>query len=641
MNNVLAGWILLSAGACIAGWGLSLLHGLSRAGYGVVIALGGLAAAALWLRQRGRASAHAVHLPRLATARRRFRQPLPALYAVLWTLAFLGGALYAPNNYDALSYRFPRVLHWVAAGTWHWVRTPNPRINYSGCVQEWLLTPLLVLTHSDRLFFLINMLSYALLPGLAFSVLRSLGVRARVAYVWMWLLPSALVFAMQAGGIGNDALGAVYLLAALHFATVARRANSGWALALATLATALMTGVKASNLPLALAPFVALLPLWRIPLRRPIAATAIAVACFASSILPTVILNRRHTGDSTGDPTNAGHMKLSDPAAGLVGNALQAAYTNLAPPILPAAGTVNRLATAALPMRLQSWLASDFPRFRLEVAELPQEETAGLGLVIVALVASIPLAQIVLRARRGRRGRRGRGGRGGRGGRPDKIAVAIVVSGYVAALAYAAIMGSEATARIMAPYYFLLLVPVLWLGAALWLTYSRVWRACALLAPMTAAAGIVLTPSRPLFPAATVTAAAADSFRTQAAARAQTVYANYARRAYAFAPVIAMLPSSAKTVGVLLGENDPESSLWRPFGCRQIDDMTDAGQLAVERTDAIVVSGELLNERVARQLSQLVGAGQLTPLGHVSVETYVKRGPQDWYVYLLRNSPQG
>jgi len=632
MNNVLASWILLSAGACIAGWGLSLLHGLSRAGYGVVITLGGLAAALLWVRQRGRASAHPVRLPLRATARRRFRQPLPAFYAVLWTLSFLGGALYAPNNYDALSYRFPRVLHWVAAGTWHWVRTPNPRINYSGCVQEWLLTPLFVLTHSDRLFFLINMLSYALLPGLAFSVFRSLGVRARVAYVWMWLLPSALVFAMQAGGIGNDALGAVYLLAALHFAAVARRTSSGQALALAALATALMTGVKASNLPLALAPLVALSPLWRISLRRPIAATAIALACFASSVLPTVILNRRHTGDSTGDPTNAGYMKLSDPVAGLVGNGLQAAYTNLAPPIRPAAASVNRFATAALPTRLRSWLATDFPRFRLEVAELPQEETAGLGVVIVALIASIPLTRVV-------RGRLAEGG--GRTGRPDRIAVAVVASGYIAALAYAAIMGSEATARIMAPYYFLLLVPVLWLSAAVWLTYSRVWRACAALDPLTALAGVVLTPSRPLFPATTVTAAAARRFHTPAAARAHPVYANYARRAYAFAPVLAILPSSTKTVGVLLGENDPESSLWRPFGHRAIDDITDPDQIAVEHADAVVVSGELITEIVARQLAELVSVGRLTPLGQVSVETYVRRGPQDWYVYLLHESPRG
>ena len=55
--------------------------------------------------------------------RRRFRRPLPLAFLIVAALAFLGGAIYAPDNYDALTYRLPRILNWLAAGHWTWIST--------------------------------------------------------------------------------------------------------------------------------------------------------------------------------------------------------------------------------------------------------------------------------------------------------------------------------------------------------------------------------------------------------------------------------------------------------------------------------------------------------------------------------------
>ena len=55
----------------------------------------------------------------------------PAIFLLLASLVFLGGVLYAPNNYDALTYRLPRMLNWLAAGQWFWIPTINERMNYS------------------------------------------------------------------------------------------------------------------------------------------------------------------------------------------------------------------------------------------------------------------------------------------------------------------------------------------------------------------------------------------------------------------------------------------------------------------------------------------------------------------------------
>ncbi len=107
-------------------------------------------------------------------------------------------------------------------------------------------------------------------------------------------------------------------------------------LALSLLAIGLLTGAKASNLPLAL-PWLILLFLSRESLlkapRAPILVAVLAAA--AVSFLPVGLLNRYYTGDFFGDPTNQGALKITGPVGGVVGNLLLIATSNLAPPIWP------------------------------------------------------------------------------------------------------------------------------------------------------------------------------------------------------------------------------------------------------------------------------------------------------------------
>ena len=55
-----------------------------------------------------------------------------------------------------------------------------------------------------------------------FSVFTRLGVRRRVAWSWMWLVPTGYCFLLQAGSIGNDLFGAPFALAAVDFALRAK-----------------------------------------------------------------------------------------------------------------------------------------------------------------------------------------------------------------------------------------------------------------------------------------------------------------------------------------------------------------------------------------------------------------------------------
>ena len=166
------GWIWLCALAGLAGWSLSALGQLNRTGY--VVFFAAVAGIMFALRRRwgwGR--------PGWGRLLRRFRHPLPAAFAVLALLVLIGGAIYPPTNYTGLNYHLARVLQWLAHGQWCWIHTANTRMNFSGCAFEWLTTPLVLFTQSDRALFLVNFIPLLLLPGLIFSAFARLGVRAR------------------------------------------------------------------------------------------------------------------------------------------------------------------------------------------------------------------------------------------------------------------------------------------------------------------------------------------------------------------------------------------------------------------------------------------------------------------------------
>src|SRR3984957_19098784 len=221
-SSLVAIWIWLCVYLNCAGWGLSAIHQLNACGYAVVL-LVGAAAFFIWGQKfSGRLFPHILWLK----LRRRFRRPFPLAFLILAAMAFLGGAIYAPNNFDGLTYRIPRILHWLPAGQWHWIHTPDARMNTRACGFEWLSAPLIELTNTDRWLFLINIASFLLLPGLVFSVFTKLGVRRRVAWHWMWIVPTGYCFLLQAGSIGNDLFGAPFALAAVDFALRAKISKS-------------------------------------------------------------------------------------------------------------------------------------------------------------------------------------------------------------------------------------------------------------------------------------------------------------------------------------------------------------------------------------------------------------------------------
>jgi hypothetical protein len=617
-------WLVYGAWCACTGWILSALGWLTGTGYAVTavitLIVGGLMGPK--------------HLPRLPSIRprdfrprfRRFRRPLPLIYLLLLAGSLAGGIIHPPNNYDMLTYRLPRVLYWLADGRWNWIRGSIDRMNYSGTGFEWSSLPLLLLARGTRPFFLLNIVTYLLLPGMTFAVMRQLGVGRRTAWWWMWLVPSGLNFVMQAGGGGNDTIGVVYLLASLYFAWGARKhrrtADAWWSL----IAVALLSATKTSNLPAVLPCVVALIPAIRLIKRAPAATAAVLLVAALCSAGPILFLNWRHTGDITGSPGDPGRLKVHNPVAGVGGNTLEMLSTNLQPPVVPWAGKWNSTAERHIPAAVARMLDRDFPRFSLHVGELPQEESAGIGLGI-SVMAAVSLIATAAALCRGQRPRPA-----------DPWRWPVLLAGLAALLVLMATLGSESAARLASPYYIFLIVPLLVHPVNGRLVRRRWWQALAVLASLMVVPGLVLTPSRPLFPAVRWTAEFASRHpRSAIAARAALVYLVYSQRSDDLAPLRKFLPAEARVVGVIAGLDGCETSLWQPLSDHRVVELLpdDTAESARSRGVSYVVLGPEGLEEQDATVDKFDQKFRATVVGHERITVKISRGAEDWYVVRL------
>ncbi|HUC84600.1 MAG TPA: hypothetical protein VL970_05350 [Candidatus Acidoferrales bacterium] len=491
-------WILLSALLVAAGWLLSACHQLTPAGYAVFLLLA-MPAIFFWGKSAWPGAAarrRAIH-----KLRRRFQRPAPGLFLLLALLSLFSGSLYPALNWDTNAYRLPRVLHWLGNGQWHWIHTGDARMNIAGCNFEWLAAPLILLSHSDRLLFLINWVPYLLLPGLIFGVLTGCQVRSRVAWWWMWFLSAGWCFAFQASSAANDSFGTVFALAAIDFALRAGSERKITHLWWSLLAIALATGVKQTNLPLVLVWLVAAWPCRALVAANKLRTFAVSGAALLVSVLPVSFLNWANCGswlpvESPG-LTNIGRFHL-DPFWGIIGNVFCLTVQNLVPPLYhwfpPYYGALVLEWNDNLAKFVQTPFGSHFASFEAfgglsAVHEHGvSEANAGVGLAVCLLLAVSIGGAFILRPKEA--------------GSPPGIFLRLVrAAPWLALIVFMAKVGSYENARLLAPFYPLLFPAILAGASHGTLVRRRLWQRFGLATMVLTAFLVITLPLRPLFPA--------------------------------------------------------------------------------------------------------------------------------------------
>lgn len=629
-------WIVISAICNCAGWILSAIYELNLAGYAAVFAIT-LIAFALASRHNWRAGlGFGIDGALFRTFRYRFRRGLPLAFLILFVLSVLGGVLYAPSNYDALSYRLPRILHWLAEGRWHWIHSDFPRLNVRAAGFEWLSAPLIAFTRTDRLLFLINAISCALLPGLVFSLFRRLGVKPRVAWAWMWIIPTGYCFLLQAGSIANDLFAAVYALAALDFALRARKSGSTRDLALSILSAALLTGAKGSNLPLLLPWVLAVGPALKNVRRQPTILAFVLPAALLCSFLPTAILNWHYCGDWSGAVLEK-RIELvphidGAPTFRIAVNSVWLVVQNLAPPVFPFENQWEQHLQNSLPAALTTRLQQNF---EYEIArgflgELQTEERGSLGLGVSGLLIMSMIAAVFYK----------------RGTFPVGIEWQrwlILTSPFVALTALFAKSFMSPTGRLSAPYYALLIPIFLLAPAQERIVRSNWWRNAAFISFWLAGILVVASPARPLWPSHFVLSRLnAQSSPNAVLRRIGNVYSVYSDRWDSFASLREKLPPDATTLG-LVSIDAPEASLWRPFGSRQIIEISPASsaeELRAQGIHYILMDSVLMRGYYGQSVDDWADRKQAEIVWKAPLQVKVSQGPVYWYLLRIKQDPQ-
>jgi hypothetical protein len=624
-------WLWASAFATAAGWILSALGQLNRLGYAISFA-GFVVFVFIFRNELGFNSGN--RTSRWRKFLRQFRRPLPLCFASLAVLIFIGGACYAPTQYTALNYRLERVLQWLAHGQWWWIHSPNCRLNTRACGFEWMMAPLLLFTRSDRALFLLNFIPFLLLPGLVFSVFTRLGVRARVAWQWMWLLPTGYTFIIQAGSIANDAFPAVYALAAMDFAArawVSRRPADLWH---SILAAALLVGGKPSNLALLLPWALLVFALVPLLLRKPVATTLVCLLAALASFLPTALLNWHYCGAWTAANIEPAGCVMKNPLAGLCGNSIQLLLNNFVPPIFPLAGWWNAHVESFMPGYLVAAQHKYFDNTSIGLFALPDlatDDYAGMGAGLCVLLAVSVLASFLKRGTKPARLMTR--------SIPSELCRCVHLAAWVSLAALCMGTGMVTLARLMAPYYPLLL-PLLLVGPA----QSEIIRRCwwhTMVGVVLAVAFVVLivSPDRPLWPAQTVlTKALARYPDNRLLVRALKVYTVYAERSDSLAGVRALLPPGIKVVGYIGTETDVDISLWRPYGERRVLHflLTDPPEKIRQQVQYVVLAGANLKDNNLTLDAWLQNSGaELVATTNATLT--VSQGLQSWYVVRFKS----
>ena len=617
-------WLLLCTSLILGGWCLSALHSLNVTGYAFLLPCVAILLVA-YSCLRG------VRGFRFARLRWRILHLFPAGYLALLLLAFCGGSFYAPSNYDALAYRLPRLLHWLSESQWHWIHTNFHRLNVRAVGIEWISAPLLCLTHSDRFLFLINITSFLLMPSLVFSFFIRLGVSPRIAWQWMWLLPSGYVYITQAGSIGNDLFVTVITLLAFNFAIRAFQTNQWQETAFAILGGGVMTAAKSSSLPLLL-PLSLLLvrPLWYFLRERPLAFLSFSLLSLSASFFPTAILNILYAGDWSGAGLENLELKTSGiPHIRFLWNALYCLVTNLTPPIFPFASSVNHWTNSRLPQdfldQFRGYFEKDLLHFNL--IEMQMEEYASLGLgLTLALIFGVCCSRSFLH-------------RTSKRSVPFSLAILISVTSWFGLFLFFSRSGFTTSGR-FASAYFPLLIPLFLLGDGfLKLSRRPRWHFLCFFIFLSSAILVFVLPARPLFPAPQFFASQFFSHSALPSAlkdRLATVYEVYRQRPEAFLPLRPQI-GQEKVVG-LMAYDCPEATLWKPYGTIVVKHVLPSDSLQYLKNadiSKIVACGSIFPQRFHSSFDEWLALFPSATAHRVSLSLRAENPDNSWNIVLL------
>ena len=305
---------------------------------------------------------------------------------------------------------------------------------------------------------------------------------------------------------------------------------------------------------------------------------------------------------------------------------------NLVPTVFPPANKVNHVVERMIPPGLCNQLdrTMESPGNRFPLPEMQTEESAGLGFgVSMLLLVSVLAVRFTRQKNRPPPPRRVPG---------SVWQTWVRWSAAISLLAFMTQSNLTAAGRLLTPYYLLLPPILLVVTGHERLVTRRWWRVAAFAVFLIAAGLLVVSPPRPLFPVAVfLDKVHAMAGQHPALARAESVYSVYRNRSDGFAPVRAVLPPAVKVLG-LITYDDPETSLWRPFGSRRIEHVCPqdtAEDLKQRGVEYVLVKTDGFESRFGGSPDDWIKRMNAQIIQKIPLNLRASRGVLDWYLVKL------
>jgi hypothetical protein len=611
-------WLIVQTVLVAGAWIFTPFKLLDSRGYTLIFAV-----AAIWsVFEIRRSDVNSQQVGRdVRKTLRRLKRPLPATVGAIWVISLIGGLAWLSVYADTLSYRLPRMLHWLAAKQWHWIPSDDSRINAVGLNMELVWMPFYKMLRGDRLLFLLNLSAYTLLPGLFFSFLRGMKVTGRTAWNWMWILPGGYVFALQAASLGNDSYAAVVALGAMAFAFRARKTANVPEAWLSILAAGFLTGIKQVAVPFGLVWLPAIIPAIGL-LRRRVGASVFVIAIATLvSFLPLTIANVKNAGTWQGfTKAELRRFEQNTPVWGIIGGSFSVIVHNLTPPVFPLAQRWNALmGQFTSGTQLGSHFRYDYGIAMLQA--LVAEHSASMGLGVVALLIATRLAKRSP----------------ARSPAVDWTIRAIRIAPFFAALIFLARSSVSFEPRLVTPYYpFFIPIFLAPVGIS-HVVRRRWWQRLAIAANLVTLAVLVTSRQRPMLPMLAITERlSAHNPQSAVAAKLKSAFVTpHLARNEIFPKIHASIPESEKIVGYAVGHQPfLEIALWYPMGSRRVvrinasdtaEDIRAKG-IRYVLVDPSAIEGHPIDEWLSRYRGKVVAQFEAT-----LVHQY-----QGWIAYVVR-----
>jgi hypothetical protein len=352
----------------------------------------------------------------------------------------------------------------------------------------------------------------------------------------------------------------------------------------------------------------------------------VLILAAVASFLLIALMNRHYSGDWLGRPTEPLYKEVSQPLIGVLGNGVQFCLGNFSPPVFPQAMWWNQHSSSFLPDALGQAFDSNFWPGVLFIGELPTEDWSGIGfgaglLLAVSVIASLRIRGFALQSSFSKP-------------IPAWVRHSVVAAAWLSLLVFSCKSSLTTMARLIAPYYPLLLPALLLFAGQERVVRTRWWRSLTGVAMLLALVVLALSPDRPLWPAQnTLSRFVAQCPDSPCALRALQVYRVYSRRNDALGAVRGLLPPDVKAVGFIGTLDDCDISLWRPFGERRVEHflLDDPPGLIRQKVKYVVLGGSNLQSHGQTIERWLQNSGaDLVAATNITVK--VTEGAQPWYI---------